>query len=391
MSNLWGIVFKKELKDLFRDRKTVIMSVVLPLVLFPLLFGLIGKGVKSTTEKVTKEVKIAYVGGESSFKKFLSNVPNIKLIETKDYQEEVRKGSVYLAVVVEEDFDKKLAQDKMSDIKIIYDSESTNSQTALDVVEDIINKYKDEIVKRRLEARGIDVSILNPIDIKNEPIDKEKANQGALILTMLLPLYLIIYAITGPMAAAVDLGAGEKERGTLEPLLTTQASRMQLLFGKLLAISVMGIIGTTSSLTGLYIAFKYSMDFMGDVGLNISIGSLILIGITAIILNMIFAAVELAISIYARSFKEAQTYLSPVTIIGMIVAYGTYMMDVKSASTIMFNIPLANVSLIIKEFIIGIYNPVHIAITFAWALVYIIAAILFARYMFSKEEVVFRT
>ncbi|GFR34912.1 ABC transporter permease [Thermobrachium celere] len=391
MNSLWGIVFKKELKDLFRDRKTVIMSVVLPLVLFPLLFGLIGKGVKSTTEKVTKEVKIAYVGGESSFKNFLSSVPNIKIIQTKDYKEEVKKGSVYLAVVVEEDFDKKLAQDKMSDIKIIYDSESTNSQTALDVVEDIINKYKDEIVKRRLEARGIDVSILNPIDIKNEPINKEKANQGALILTMLLPLYLIIYAITGPMAAAVDLGAGEKERGTLEPLLTTQASRMQLLFGKLLAISVMGIIGTTSSLTGLYIAFKYSMDFMGDVGLNISIGSLILIGITAIILNMIFAAVELAISIYARSFKEAQTYLSPVTIIGMIVAYGTYMMDVKSASTIMFNIPLANVSLIIKEFIIGIYNPVHIAITFAWALVYIIAAILFARYMFSKEEVVFRT
>ncbi|MBZ4663768.1 MAG: natB [Caloramator sp.] len=391
MNSLWAIVFKKELKDLFRDRKTVIMTVLLPLVLFPLLFGLIGKGVKSTTEKVAKEVKIAYVGGESSFKDFLSSVPNIKIVETKNYQDEVKKGSVYLAVIVEEDFDEKLSQEKMSDIKIIYDSESTNSQTALDVVKDVINTYKDEVVKRRLEKRGIDVSILSPVDVKNEPVSREKAGGGALMLTMLLPLYLIIYAITGPMAAAVDLGAGEKERGTLEPLLTTQASRMQLLFGKLFAITVMGIIGTISSLTGLYIAFKYSMDFMGDVGLNISIGSLILIGFTAIILNMIFAAVELAVSIYARSFKEAQTYLSPITIIGMIVAYGTYMMDVKSASTMMFNIPLANISLIIKEFIIGVYNPMHIAITFVWAIVYIIAAILFARYMFSREEVVFRT
>ncbi|SHE76056.1 MULTISPECIES: ABC transporter permease [Caloramator] len=391
MNSLWGIVFKKELKDLFRDRKTVIMSVLLPLVLFPLLFGLIGKGVKSTTEKVAKEVKIAYIGEESSFKNFLSSVPNIKIVETKDYQEEVKKGTIYLAVVVEEDFDEKLSQEKMSDIKIIYDSESTNSQTALDVVKDVINTYKDEVVKGRLEKRGIDVSILSPVDVKNEPVNREKAGGGALMLTMLLPLYLIIYAITGPMAAAVDLGAGEKERGTLEPLLTTQASRMQLLFGKLFAITVMGIIGTTSSLTGLYIAFKYSMDFMGDVGLKISIGSLVLIGVTAIILNMIFAAVELAVSIYARSFKEAQTYLSPVTIIGMIVAYGTYMMDVKSASTMMFNIPLANISLIIKEFIIGVYNPMHIVITFVWAIVYIIAAILFARYMFSREEVVFRT
>ncbi|WDC85510.1 hypothetical protein PL321_09685 [Caloramator sp. mosi_1] len=125
--------------------------------------------------------------------------------------------------------------------------------------------------------------------------------------------------------------------------------------------------------------------------MNISIGSLVLIGITAVILNMIFAALELAVSIYARSFKEAQTYLSPVTIIGMIVAYGTYMMDVKNVSTVMFNIPLANISLIIKEFIIGIYNPLHITITFAWALIYIVASIMFARYMFSREEVIFRT
>jgi len=75
----------------------------------------------------------------------------------------------------------------------------------------------------------INVSILSPVDVKNDPVNKEKAGGGVLMLKMLLPLYLIIYAITGPMAAAVDLGVGEKERGTLEPLLTTQASRMQLL------------------------------------------------------------------------------------------------------------------------------------------------------------------
>ncbi|WDC85508.1 hypothetical protein PL321_09675 [Caloramator sp. mosi_1] len=91
MNSLWGIVFRKELKDLFRDRKTVIMSVVLPLVLFPLLFGLIGRGVKSSTEKVANEVKIAYVGGESSLKSFLSQVPNIKIIETQDYKEAIKK------------------------------------------------------------------------------------------------------------------------------------------------------------------------------------------------------------------------------------------------------------------------------------------------------------
>lgn len=193
------------------------------------------------------------------------------------------------------------------------------------------------------------------------------------------------------MAAAIDLGAGEKERGTLEPLLTTQASRMQLLFGKLCAIAVMGIIGTVASLTGLMIAFKNSPDFFGNANLSLSVGSIALIGLTAIVLNMIFASLELAISIYAKSFKEAQTYLTPITVIGMMAAYGTYMLDVKSASPMLYNVPLVNIVLILKEFIIGVYNPLHISITFAWAVVYILASILFARYMFSREEVIFRT
>lgn len=391
MSSLWGIVFKKELKDLFRDKKTVITSIVLPLVLFPILFGLMGKSAKSSMEKVTNEVKIAYVGEDNSFKKFLSSAPNIKLVDSKDYQEDVEKGNVYLAVVVGDKFEEKISQDKMADIKIIYDSDSGNSQTAMSVVRDMINAYKDEVVKNRLVSKGIDVSILNPIDIKDEPLKKEKANEGALILNMLLPLYLLIYAVTGPMAAAIDLGAGEKERGTLEPLLTTQASRMQLLFGKLCAIAVMGIIGTVASLTGLMIAFKNSPDFFGNANLSLSVGSIALIGLTAIVLNMIFASLELAISIYAKSFKEAQTYLTPITVIGMMAAYGTYMLDVKSASPMLYNVPLVNIVLILKEFIIGVYNPLHISITFAWAVVYILASILFARYMFSREEVIFRT
>jgi sodium transport system permease protein len=75
----------------------------------------------------------------------------------------------------------------------------------------------------------------------------------------------------------------------------------------------------------------------------------------------------------------------------MLAAFSTYMMDVKGASTALFNIPIVNMSLIIKEFISGIYNPLHISITFAWMIAYTAVSILFARFMFSKEEVIFRT
>jgi sodium transport system permease protein len=106
---------------------------------------------------------------------------------------------------------------------------------------------------------------------------------------------------------------------------------------------------------------------------------------------MVFGALELSISIYARSFKEAQTYLSPLTIVGIVAGYGTYMMDVKNISIAVLNIPLVNIVIIIKELISGIYNPLHIGISFGWALIYIAASVLFARYMFSKEKVIFRT
>jgi sodium transport system permease protein len=131
--------------------------------------------------------------------------------------------------------------------------------------------------------------------------------------------------------------------------------------------------------------------FGGDMSLIMPVNALVMVGVCTFLLTLVFGALELSISIYARSFKEAQTYLSPLTIVGIVAGYGTYMMDVKNISTAVLNIPLANIVIVIKELISGIYNPLHIGITFAWAFVYIAASVLFARYMFSREEVIFRT
>ncbi|MPN59278.1 hypothetical protein SDC9_206999 [bioreactor metagenome] len=110
-----------------------------------------------------------------------------------------------------------------------------------------------------------------------------------------------------------------------------------------------------------------------------------------ILLNMTFGALELSISIYARSFKEAQTYLAPLNIIALVPVYTTYMLDARNIDTFYFHIPVANTVCLMKEFLAGVFNTSHILITFGWVLVYIMAAIFFARYMFSKEEVIFRT
>ena len=126
------------------------------------------------------------------------------------------------------------------------------------------------------------------------------------IIMKMLPLLLIIYSIAGPMGAAVDLGAGEKERGTLEPLLTTQAGRLSLLWGKFFAITVMGLISTISSLIGLYIAMKQDNGLFHGGAASLGIKTILLIGLITLLLTMLFGALELAISIYLPDLKEAQ-------------------------------------------------------------------------------------
>jgi sodium transport system permease protein len=392
--NLKGtrIVFKKEIKDLFRDKRTVIVGILLPLLIFPIMYGFMGKGMDNTNKKVTENLKISINDkGNSSLGKYIKSIKNISIIASKDIKKDVQAGKIYIGIMIPNDFEVKIKNEQTIALKIVIDDTSQSSVIAKGSLDSIIEAYSKEIIKNRLLKRNIDISILNPMKITTVSAAKEKGGSSQFLLALLLPMFLMMYSMSSPMTAAIDLGAGEKERGTLEPLLTTQTSRMNLLFGKLLAITLMGLIGTISSMLGLAISFNVSGSMFGGASMNLSLNAFILIGISALLLTITFGAVELAISIYARSFKEASTYLTPFTIIGMIAAFGTYSMDIKNVSVLLFNIPLINLSLIMKELKAGIYNPLHLGITLGWTLTYVISSILFARYMFSKEEVIFRT
>jgi sodium transport system permease protein len=401
MNNIIFLVFKKELTDIFRDRKTLIIGILIPLIMFPIMFGVIGKSMSSTTKKVEENLKIAIIDeGNSSLGKSIKAQKNVKLQDTNNSEEDVKSGKVLAALEIPKDFDSYIAKESVTKVKIIYDNSSQQSQMAMSMINSFIEVYSKELVAQRLSTRNIDVSLLTPVRIEMQTATKESEGFGKFMLSLMLPLLLVIYSVTGPLAAATDLGAGEKERGTLEPLLTTQASRMSLLWGKFFAITVMGLMTTVASLIGLYVSMlqkdgMFSSTMTGGDGsssvIAIEPAALLLIGVIAILTTMVFGALELSISIYARSFKEAQTYLSPLTIIAIVPAYATYMLDAKNIDTFYFHIPLANAVCTLKELIAGIYNINHLLITIGWTILYILAALLFARYMFSKEEVIFRT
>ncbi|MBM7871041.1 sodium transport system permease protein [Clostridium pascui] len=396
MSSIAFTVFKKELRDIFRDKKTLLVSVLIPLILFPIMFYAMGKTGADNVKKVENNFKVAINGGErTQFRRIIENYPKLKITPSSNIEEDVKNGNILIGIEIPDNVDALLEEEKGTSVKIIFDNTSQQSSMAQGMIEKTIEDYNKQVVSHRLQKRNIDISILNPVNVEYQTSTTDKDSMGKIMLSMLLPLFLVIYSITGPMGAAVDLGAGEKERGTLEPLLTTQAGRMSLLWGKFFAIAVVGLMTTGASMLGLLISLTKFGETLGTEGgaisLNLGASTFALIFLMIILLNMTFGALELSISIYARSFKEAQTYLAPLNIIALVPVYTTYMLDARNIDTFYFHIPVANTVCLLKEFLAGVFNTSHILMTFGWILVYIMAAIFFARYMFSKEEVIFRT
>ncbi len=328
-------------------------------------------------------------GGNSSLARFLKEQEILKPVESTAIEDDLKNGDILLAVEIPAGLDESIAAERPVTLVLTYDNASQASQLAMNTVRNLIDSYAAAIVRQRLETRNIGEELLTPVLIETRLTDKE-AGMGKFMLSLLLPLMLVTFCVSGPMGAAVDLGAGEKERGTLEPLLTTQAGRLSLLWGKFIAVTIMGLLGTAASLAGLYITTRLDIGLFQGASVSLEVKNILLIGIVIMLMTMVFSALELAISIFARSFKEAQTYLSPLMMISFVPTYATYMLDAKNIDLFYFHIPLANITCIIKEFLAGIYNYTHMGITFAWIIVYIVGAILFARYMFGKEEVVFR-
>ncbi|MHC6180131.1 ABC transporter permease subunit [Clostridium sp. JNZ X4-2] len=389
VNNFW-VILRKELTDIFRDRKTLIFTILLPIIMYPAMFKIIDLTMKNTTDSLQKNITIAYRGDKnSSIHKVLESMKNITMDNSGDESEKLKKGKIALIIDVPENFDLKVAGEDKTNIKIIYDKDSNKSSMAASIIKDIFNKYSASIVDGRLQAKGINSQILTPFEIKEQTLTKEDDSPIAAGILSVLPTILIIFMISPTIGIAADLVAGEKERGTFEPLLSTSVGRMSIFWGKLMAISSVALITLIVTLASMIGSMLYI--FSGGGKFTIPIGAFALIGIVSVFVLVAISSIEISISIFARSMKEANTYLGGFLVPVMILTYVPFMMDAKNIGFMFFNIPIVNAVVVMKEAIAGIFNPVHIAVVLGWHIVYVVATVFLAKVMFSKEEVVFRS
>ncbi|MCR1950984.1 MULTISPECIES: ABC transporter permease [unclassified Clostridium] len=388
-------VLKKELLDIVRDKKTLVFTLILPILIYPIMFKFMSSAMEKTQSDVQKEINI-YIDGDkdSSMAKAITSLDNIKMPETESPTDSLKNGDIQLIVKIPENFDENISQGKNDTIELLIDEESNKSMIASSMISEIYENYKKSIVEQRLADKGIDSTILTPFEVSVKSginTDNEDINGGAAMLLTMIPTLIVILMVSSTVGMAADLGAGEKERFTFEPLLSTSAKRSSLLWGKITALCTVSFIALIANLAAMVFSMQKFMNFgEGEIQFNLAPSTILGMLIIGCLVLVTLSALQISVSIYARSTKEANSYLAAITMPTMILAFLPYMMDAKGINPAFFNIPITNAICLMKEFTVGIFDIKHIALVVGWHLVYIVASIIFAKFMFSKEEVIFR-
>ena len=395
-----SIVYHKELTEWLRDRRTLISTVLVPLLAFPILISgmialstaMIGKAEKETS-------KIMIIDGEDSpgLLDRLRKIENLEIVPyASNWRDQISNKDIRAAVEIPKGFEASLESGKAETIKIYYYEGELKSSFGADHVQGSLKDYRESVVKDRLAAKNLPASVLSPFEIKKENVAPPEKVGGATFGSF-IGYMVIILSMTGAMYPAIDLTAGEKERGTMETVLSSPVSRLDLVLGKFLLVFSASLTTAILSVTSMGSSFYFlghSSAFSSPNGpamhINLGLASVIAVFLMALPLAVLFSAVLMTVSLFAKTYKEAQSYLTPMTFVVVIPAVASVMPGVELTPKLAL-IPILNTSLVCKEIITGTYHWNSIALIFVSTCVYAAAAIFLAVKTFQREDVLFRS
>jgi sodium transport system permease protein len=391
------VIFKKEFKDILRDRRTIMMMVVMPIFLIYVFINLSITLSRSQTQKAEeKSLKVALFKKENveTFRTFLEKQKNIIIrenLEVDKINDLIQEEKLDFAIVFEVDFDQKVKERKSGNVDIYFKASSENNIAKKRIINSL-KEYKQELLTVRLNSLNLDHAFVEPFKINEKDLSTQKEKVGE-TLGGLLPYFFIIFCFLGAMYPAIDLGAGEKERATIETLLTSPASRMQIVLGKFFVITCTGIISALIAILALYLALQQAKGIpRGALQGILRIVELKSIGLLFSLLVPIcvfFAAALLSISIFARSFKEAQSIMTPLNFLVFIPVFIGLFPGIKLNTTTAL-IPVLNVSLATKEIISGTIKTGLLVEVYVSLIVLAALSLVFCAQWFKREEVIFR-
>lgn len=388
-------IAKKEFLDIFRDKRTLIRMILIPLVAFPVIIQLITTLQKSQSEKQASEIlKVGYVlNGQSE--DIIERMKEDSLYEFIPYEDtmalalDVDVKEINLGMSLSSNFDKSLAAGNQGEFSMFIRGADKEDYERF---ESLIELEKLFIVNYRLAKLEKEPLFIEPLLIyHNDQSDRQEIY--AKYAGGILPYIFMAFLFMGSMLPAIDLFAGEKERGTIETLLTSPVNRLQILLGKMIVVVAFGLISALVALVGLFASINMvgesGGDFMEVINKMLTPQLFLMLFILLIPLAIFFAGVMIPISVYARSFKEAQSILTPLNIVMVLPAMVGFVPGVELDYTTAF-IPVVNVVLSTKMLLSGNIDFVLLSITFITLILLAAITIFISMRQFGKESSILR-
>ncbi len=399
-------IYFKELRDLLRDRRTVISMIVVPTLIMPglmLVVGLISYRIVNEARSTVPTIMV--IGGDDSplARGALAAVGKVAIVpNTSDWKQRIADKKVRAVVEFPAGFDAALKNGEPAAIKIYHYEGELRSTFAVNEVRRFFTDYLDQVVAARLAGRGLPAGFVRPFEVRAENVaPPEKV--GGNVIGGIIPYFFLLLSFTGAMYPAMDLTAGEKERGTMEMILCSPVARVDLVLGKFFMVLTASLTTVVCSLLSMGCTFLAGGallnnalgDGAGGVTRAVTLPTLDPLGVLAVIgmvvpMAVLFSAVLLTVSLFAKSFKEAQTYVSPLVILIILPAVVGMLPGVELNARLAL-VPILNVSLVSKELVSGVWHWNYLGLIFGSTCVYAGVALALAVKMFNREDVIFRT
>jgi len=382
-------IFKKELDRFFKDRRTLV-ALIMPGILIYLIYSLMGTFMADAFMPDEEYIPTIYSVNTPDFINTIFDAAEIRLTESEDIEAEkqsIRDGYADALIIFPEDFyesiilNDKITSDSAPNVEIYYNSADTNSATAYQTIVAVLDAFESQITNL------FDVNRPSSADQTFDLASNEDIT--GMIFSMMMPMLMMMLLFSGCMAVAPESIAGEKERGTIATLLITPAKRSHIAIGKILALSVMALISGASSTIGTLLSLPKLMG--GAVELSdATYNAADYVMLAAVILSTVLVFITLIsiISAYAKTVKEAGTYLTPLMIMSMLVGLSGMMGD-AATNPALYAIPIFNS----VQSMIGIFsfdgNAINVIITVCANLAATAIGVFVLTRMFNSEKIMF--
>jgi sodium transport system permease protein len=385
-------IFAKEILDTLRDRRTLLFMIVIPVLLYPgimIFLNELATSQQAKMEQRTVKIALIHVPENSKLRVLLKDETRIEIVESTNAVEGVKRGDLDYVLELPPNAEEILRSNGTATLQLHYDRSNDNATVNLDRVTKIVDQFRNGILKDRLKARDLSEEYFNPVKLE-EVNEASKQKMGGFIIGRFLPMLMVIMVLAGSLYPAIDMTAGEKERGTLETILTSPATRTEIVIGKFLTVTLIALLTgllNMGSMIGTF-AFGIFKGASSALQINIPLNYVLIMVVCLVPLAVFFAGMMMTLASFARSFKEAQNLLTPVYLLGTMPAMISTIPGIELEG-FWLTLPVANITLLFKELMLGTFNAGHIFVVFFTISFLACISLFMAIRLFGREEVLF--